>query len=387
MKLHTYAAATAGILLLLVLQTPASAWWFRWDNGVNANEQCYGVAIDPQGDVVAAGYYNPYGNNVLRVAKYAHLDGSVIWASTWDPGLGSDASDVATDSQGNIYVCGSYFDTDHDWVVVKYDPDGTELARDYFDSGNGDDDAAGVATDPLGNVIVVGWCKNSSGNNVWRVVKYSPSFDTLWTLTWDSGLGSDAQGVATDNLGCVYVCGSYFNPGTGDHDWKVMKYASDGGVLRDPSFDEQFQAGEADANGIAVGRGYCTVVGTSTASGTLRDWQVWHYDAEDLSVADKIAPSRPARMSDISCVPNPCRGVTRIACTLPGKAKMSAGVYDEQGAQMRVLFDGALQTHGAAAVTWDGCDNKGQMVSPGTYFIRLSTEDGREATAVVTVVR
>lgn len=382
-----YAGTATAILLLLVLQSPVSAWWFRWDGGANANEQCFVVAMDPQGDVVVAGYYKPSGNNVLRVAKHAQLDGSTLWTRTWDPGLGSHAQGVATDNEGNVYVCGGYFDTDHDWVVIKYDANGTELARGYFDSGYGDEDAAGVATDPSGNAIVVGWCKNSTGNNVWRVAKYDSSLDTLWTQTWDPGLGSDAQGVSTDNEGIIYVCGAYFNPETGDHDWKVLKYDPDGTVVRDAYFDEGFQAGEADAKGIAVGGGYCAVVGTSTASGTLLDWQVWHYDTEQLAVTEKVSRTRLVQPSDIVCTPNPCASITRLAWTLPRDARISASIYNEQGARIAVLFDGTPQTHGVVAATWDGRDDRGHLASPGTYFVRLWIDDGSEKAVKILVVR
>lgn len=74
-------------------------------------------------------------------------------------------------------------------------------------------------------------------------------------------------------------------------------------------------------------------------------------------------------------VPNPSRGETSLAYTLPREALVTLALYDAQGRLVRTLAHGARPA-GAHALAWDGRDESGRAVPAGLYFARLSC-DGR----------
>ena len=69
--------------------------------------------------------------------------------------------------------------------------------------------------------------------------------------------------------------------------------------------------------------------------------------------------------------PNPFNPTTSISFTLPTKSQVSLKVYDIAGREVRTLVDGVLEA-GTNQVTWLGHDNRGNDVSSGVYFYRMT---------------
>jgi hypothetical protein len=71
-----------------------------------------------------------------------------------------------------------------------------------------------------------------------------------------------------------------------------------------------------------------------------------------------------------SIVPNPATGPARISFTLPSEGRVALLVYGLRGERVRTLASGTMGA-GLHQITWDGLDEKGHTVRPGTYFVRL----------------
>src|SRR3989304_831310 len=150
------------------------------------------------------------------------------WADRENSGTGNvTATDVATDSSGNVYVtgyfagtvnlgAGSWTSTGNDFFIVKYSSSGAFQWSDREDSGTGSVTANSVVTDSSGNVFVAGSFQTAAvdfGAGSWTpisgdyfVVKYNSSGAFQWADREDSGTGNAlAQGVATDSSGNVFV--------------------------------------------------------------------------------------------------------------------------------------------------------------------------------------
>jgi hypothetical protein len=84
-------------------------------------------------------------------------------------------------------------------------------------------------------------------------------------------------------------------------------------------------------------------------------------------------------------VPNPARGMARIGFTLPQAGRVTLHVFGLHGERVRTLVDGERPA-GAHSVAWDGRDDRGRVVGPGTYFYRLEGL-GRSATQRLVWIR
>ena len=68
--------------------------------------------------------------------------------------------------------------------------------------------------------------------------------------------------------------------------------------------------------------------------------------------------------------PNPFVGRMIVPFALPARSRVSVRVYSAAGAQVRSLTDADLPA-GFHHARWDGTDERGLRVKPGTYFCRL----------------
>ncbi|MDZ7316565.1 MAG: T9SS type A sorting domain-containing protein [candidate division KSB1 bacterium] len=70
--------------------------------------------------------------------------------------------------------------------------------------------------------------------------------------------------------------------------------------------------------------------------------------------------------------PNPFNSSTTITFTLPRTERIVLSLFNVQGRRVARLVDGSFSA-GTHAVHWDGCDDKGQRLSSGVYFIELKS--------------
>jgi hypothetical protein len=84
--------------------------------------------------------------------------------------------------------------------------------------------------------------------------------------------------------------------------------------------------------------------------------------------------------------PNPATGRTNLSFNIPRMCKGRLVVYDATGNLVRNI-ERRLYSSGLHSAVWNGRDESGQLASPGTYLIRLTTDDGHEQTTSVVVTR
>jgi hypothetical protein len=106
------------------------------------------------------------------------------------------------------------------------------------------------------------------------------------------------------------------------------------------------------------------------------------YSAYDVSEADfriydvaGVAASGTVDFRILSVSPNPAVGSAHILFTSPSR-EVTAGIYDVAGRLVRSLetarADGG---EGAIEARWDGKGARGAVVSPGVYFVRVTSGD------------
>jgi hypothetical protein len=275
---------------ITVLESGSTAAIWTSQFAPEANDLAYEVAVDGRGNVHVAGttFGSLEGNNAgladAFVRKY-DAAGTILWTRQFGTNGDDIAYAVAADNNGNVLVAGTTFGdleggrtTTVDAFVRKYDANGTVLWTRQFGTAT-IDDATSVAVDNNGNVFVAGATRGDlEGPNAGFVDafvrKYDANGNSLWTRQFGTGasLPSGSVGidfisaVAVDSTGSVLVAGEtqgqIGSNALGQSDAFVRKYDTSGNEL----WTQQFGTSTADfAKAVAVDSSDNIVVGGHTS--------------------------------------------------------------------------------------------------------------------------
>ncbi len=277
----------------------SETWAARWNLSLST-EYGQKIVCDAGGYVYACGYgEGPTGSYDYITIKYDPVAGDTLWVRYYDgPGYGDDkAYAIAVDNAGGVYVTGQSagLSTGDDYATVKYNtldgslgwPSLTSGAARYSYSGSLTDQATAIAADNAGGIYVTGYSTGSGKD--YATVRYDASNGSqTWAARYDGpGAGDDqACAIAVDNSGGVYVTGSsYGGPGTGD-DYATVKYNASGGSQ---AWFRRYNgpgSGSDQATAIAVDNaGGVYVTGASYGGSTSYDYATIKYDASAGDVA------------------------------------------------------------------------------------------------------
>jgi hypothetical protein len=223
-----------------------------WDGSVlDSNVTPNAMVIDDSGNVYIAGYKNNGSNKDFYTIKY-NTDGNLQsgWPKTINNGGDDEATAIALDDNGNVYVTGySYvnhrYGSNYDMVTVAYHHNGSQIwsAPNYFDMPaqnyapcKGDDYSYAIATytgSVEGTYDAVFICGKSFMVDTigYAYMTVQISLDT-GNLDWysfykydDSGAGdAAAYSIAVSQLtGKVYTAGYKTKPTSGNLDCIAMQ--------------------------------------------------------------------------------------------------------------------------------------------------------------------
>ncbi len=208
------------------------------------NVYILGITFEPQDPkILLPGYPN------IMVIKYNNA-GTWQWTVKEVNLNNDDASGIAVDGTGNVYVVGhTYSDlsTDptntnagqSDAVIIKYDSDGTKqwarlLGSSALDYGYG------IKVTSAGAVYVTGMTEGaldgnaSAGGRDIYIAKYNTDGLQQWVKQLGTGQEDGGQAIALDANENVYISGYTYgnldgnlNAGSGTDDYFIIKYKSD----------------------------------------------------------------------------------------------------------------------------------------------------------------
>jgi hypothetical protein len=216
------------------------------------NEEAYGIAVDGSGNIYVAGYTTGALDGKINAGGYdaflAKYDSLGNWQWTNLLGTAGDdyANGVAVDGSGYIYVTGPTSGSldgqpnagGYDAFLAKYDSSGNKQWTKLLGTA-APDDATGVAVDGSGNIYVTGSTDGNLDGNTNAgpsdvfLARYDSSGSRQWTKLLGSSSGDYPLGVAVGG-GYIYVTGLTSgnldgNINIGDTDIFLIKY-SPGGV-------------------------------------------------------------------------------------------------------------------------------------------------------------
>jgi Fibronectin type III domain len=160
--------------------------------------QAQSVTVDDAGNVYAAGYVS---DGVIFNTNYDYLvvkfgsDGVQQWAQRYNgPGNNADfATRVVVDAAGGVYATGFSYGQNYDWATLKFAPDGTQQwLRRHSGPGWGDDRPADMVLAPGGNLVITGFSKNTGDNltNDAETLSYDPHGGLVWQQRWTDTVAS-----------------------------------------------------------------------------------------------------------------------------------------------------------------------------------------------------
>jgi len=244
-------------------------------HGRFTEDAAYGVIVQPDGKIVAAGYRNATGGQAMALVRYGP-DG------TLDPTFGGDGrvttrfngasgSALALQPDGKLVVAGdAWFASPrfvYGFALARYNTDGS-LDPTFGNDGTrkvivGDGDAFGraIALQPDGSIVVAGWAM-AGADSVFGVARFDPEgtldpgFGTDGIVITTFGSDAGANGVAVAPDGTIVAIGTKCLDARSRSQVAVARYLPDGSP--DASFDADgrtttgFRGGGGDGRGVAI---------------------------------------------------------------------------------------------------------------------------------------
>jgi len=186
-----------------------SEWPRIYDGG--DNDTAWGIAVDSQGNIIVAGTSYDSSTNNFHIIKY-DSEGNELWNITYDSGIDDEATDVTVDSEDNIIVIGftgrGVFDEGY-YHIIKYDENGRRLWDKFYKLG----DLSvpfGITVDSEDNIIATGVRLKYGFGGIelpcWTI-KVDRNGDMLWNKTFQIGIEDEGLSVVVDREGNILVVG------------------------------------------------------------------------------------------------------------------------------------------------------------------------------------
>jgi len=266
-------------VLLLKFDTTGAVEWARTWGGEGYESAC-SIKLTASNEACVAGRTTTYGADYddMLLLKY-DTSGDLLWSKTWGTVAYERAVSMATETDGSMYVCGSYLEWGgkDDILLCKFDAEG--VIQWAVTWGGDDYDYAKDVAVAAESVYVCGTTGSfGAGNKDALLLKYSRDGELQWARTL-GGADSDGAIALSIDDGLVFVSGYSRSFGQGDCDVLVCAVDIDGNLAWQSTWgDGDWQIGE----GIAHNDSNEVIVAGSTESfsGGYRDAMLLGLDGE-----------------------------------------------------------------------------------------------------------
>jgi outer membrane protein assembly factor BamB len=266
--------------------TGAERWRFKPTPPGQENSGANVLAVDPAGDVVAAGIFSPIVPGVVTpitvtVVKLAGDAGTLVWRRDVDVAFQVNA--VAIDPAGDVLLAVSTRETGQsDFGVVKVAGSSGEIlwvARE--NGGGGFQEAARVVADGSGTVFAAGMTNDGSdnvGGDVFTVVALDgESGARRWVYQTRSAgpFGAAARELQRMPSGLVIAAGETQDAKLCSDALVVALDSGTGAPVWSETFDAKLTAPSCEAHCRVAGRRSCPAVESLSSTAVSRDGRVF----------------------------------------------------------------------------------------------------------------
>jgi hypothetical protein len=329
--------------------TGASGEWFSRD--------VYLIKIDTLGDTLWTRRYGGTGIDIARFVQQNSDSGYIIVGSSESFGAGSS-----------------------DLYLLRTNQLGDTLWTRTFGSADYDIGTAVMQTSE-GGFLAAGFAETPTGYTDIYLVKIDENGDSIWTKSYGAQYYDFCNAIISLNNDEFVIAGGseLSNPPWGD--FYLAKIDSIGNVIWEntyggDSIDEAF-AVQATFDG-----GYILVGYTESFGGGSYDIYVVKTEP---GVGIGEHPDQIYAFGDLRVIthPNPFAIATTICLSSMehGAERLELQIFDVTGRKVReisllpsrpVRESCSNGVNFSLGVTWDGCDDAGQVLPPGIYFLKLN---------------
>jgi uncharacterized delta-60 repeat protein len=331
---------------------------------LGVNDNCFTAKINPLGALVWSRSYASAGTNedrgsriMLSAAGNVYVVGKSLigadydifllkydalgvqqWVQTYSGGLGNDEpSDLEVDAFDNVYIAGRTAQAMpgiYDYLTLKYA--GATLAWAMTYGGTGNDQAQALAVDGLGNVFVTGRYDSDSTaaeNLDILTLKYDASGALIWTNAQHGTADADdhADDIAVSATGNVYVTG-HFNEGTvANSNYDIVTFILDGGGTILYSDFYVGSSNQDDIPNVLLLQGNEFYVGGYTVNGAQ------HKNMLLLSYGGSVGIQEAQNAPIFSVFPNPARDQVTVRCEQGSWKGAALQLHDATGRLVRAM--------------------------------------------------
>ena len=337
------------------------------------DDRANSIAVDASGNVYVTGRSGGSGTNYDYATVKYNQYGTQLWVARYNgPNNNYDeAKVVKVDASGNVYVTGTSGNFPNcDYATVKYNSLGVQQwAQRFNGQDNGNDEATGLAVDASGNVYVSGFSLSATTHYDFATVKYSSNGISQWVNRYnDPANGYDVpKSLVMDNSGNLYLTGFSTESfaGVWYYYYTTIKINSAGTT----QWTIQYNGSYAEANSIAVdGVGNVYVTGSSgNGGGDEYDYVTIKY-SQNMTGISPSSNEIPKDYCLSQNFPNPFNPSTTIRFNIPADSKVRLAVYDILGKEVDMLANEQLKA-GAYEVNWNASN-----FPSGAYFYKLITD-------------
>lgn len=221
-------AGNRGADCLLSAYSPAGRrlWLVTWGGPAHRSDGVNDLVVTPGGRAFAVGFFGTNSGTCAMIRRY-DAGGRFVWQGRYSTEGGGRDQFVAAAllPHGGVVATGSFVSAttgNSNIVTVGFAAHGPSVWQQIWDtphppSGYSDDQAEDVAVDATGRVFVCGYVSPGSATGTdFAVLGYTSAGDPIWNAprTWDGGVGDDDAWALTPAPGGVVVTGqSWVLPG------------------------------------------------------------------------------------------------------------------------------------------------------------------------------
>ncbi len=359
----------------------------------------YSVAQTTDGGYIITGETFKYvGSNNYSDVYLIKTDssGDTLWTKKYGGTRYDCGYSVAQTIDGGYIIAGYITVTaggvNRNVYLIKTDSLGnTEWTKDYGGLGSGiDEEGYSVTQTSDGGYIITGYDERDTNNSITDIylIKTDSLGDTIWTRTYGGDSDDEGRSVAQTTDGGYIIAGETASFGAGAFDVYLIKTDSSGDTIWTRTYGCQRRDFAMSVQQTTDG-GY--IVAGASLERHINKLDVYLIKTgEDGNVGVKEAEEREEKREEgkqMTVYPNPFSTSTTICLlsighpdgtvdTFHGTSRTESieiKIYDVSG---RLVKDFSLTTGHSSlgtAVSWDGRDNKDKKVSPGIYFVKLSS--------------